>query len=220
MVARALLQYRNTPLQGVNLSPAQILYGRVLKDHTPSLPELRQIRPEWKLQAQEREIALQKRNSKVVERYNRNSRTLPDLSVSDHVSVQNQKGTYPRRWDKTGKIVEKLANRQYNIRMDGSGRITLRNRKFIRKIAPVCSDPPLRFLTRANNGEVENDTNTTHHKNRVAPINENTVTTRGQWSPIREMEPIQYNNTVVSEPSSPPREEIDDGPQLRGYIQS
>ena len=36
-VARALLQYRNTPLQGVDLSPAQIVYGRVLKDHMPRL---------------------------------------------------------------------------------------------------------------------------------------------------------------------------------------
>ena len=36
LVAQALLQHRNTPLQGINLSPAQILYGRELKDCLPS----------------------------------------------------------------------------------------------------------------------------------------------------------------------------------------
>ena len=35
MVARALLQHRNTPLQGNDLSPAQILYGRQLRDCLP-----------------------------------------------------------------------------------------------------------------------------------------------------------------------------------------
>ena len=145
LVARALLQYRNTPLQELNLSPAQILYGRVLKDHTPSLPELREIRSEWRLQANDRELALQKRNSKIVERYDRISRPLGELDVNDRVAVQNQTGSYPKKWEKTGKIVEKMGNRQYNIRMDGSGRITTRNRRFIKKVLPVCSDPPLPF---------------------------------------------------------------------------
>ena len=139
-VSRALLQYRNTPLQEINLSPAQILYGRMLKDHTPTLPELCGIRPEWRLQAEEREFALRKRNSKMIERYNRGTRTLPELDISDHVAVQNQRGHYSKRWDKTGKIVEKLPFRQYKIRMDGSGRITLRNRRFLKEIQPVCAD--------------------------------------------------------------------------------
>ena len=34
-LARALLQYRNTPLQDLKLSPAQILYGRELRDCMP-----------------------------------------------------------------------------------------------------------------------------------------------------------------------------------------
>ena len=100
---------------------------------------------EWRLQANDRELALQKRNSKIVERYDRISRPLAELDVNDQVAVQNQTGSYPKRWEKTGTIVEKMGNRQYNIRMDGSGRITTRNRRFIKKILPVCSDPPLPF---------------------------------------------------------------------------
>ena len=46
MVARALLQHRNTPLQGIGLSPAQILYGRNLKDCLPSQEDALLIRDE------------------------------------------------------------------------------------------------------------------------------------------------------------------------------
>ena len=35
---------------------------------------------------------------------------------------------------KTGRVVEVLPNRQYQIRMDGSGRLGLRNRRFLKPI--------------------------------------------------------------------------------------
>ena len=104
---------------------------------------LHQLRPEWRIKADEREAALSKRNAKMVESYNENTRSLPELEINDHVAVQNQHGFHPRRWSKTGKIVEKHQNRQYTVRMDGSRRVTLRNRKFLKQIAPVCSDPPI-----------------------------------------------------------------------------
>ena len=53
------------------------------------------------------------------------------------VQIQNQKGQDPLRWDKSGVVVENLGNHQYTVRMDGSGRVTLRNRKFLRKIRPL-----------------------------------------------------------------------------------
>ena len=34
-------------------------------------------------------------------------------------------------------VVESLGNHQYTVKMDGSGRATLRNRKFLRKIRPL-----------------------------------------------------------------------------------
>ena len=144
-VARALLQHRNTPLQEVGLSPAQLLYGRTLKDCLPSMAEANKVRPEWRMVADDREKALAKRNIMNIERYNEHTRVLPELSVGDNVSVQNQTGPRPNRWEKTGIIVEKCANRQYVIRMDGSGRCTLRNRRFLKKIQPVCADPPMQI---------------------------------------------------------------------------
>lgn len=142
--ARALLQYRNTPLAGVNLSPAQMLYGRILRDHLPSLPDVLQIRKEWILLAEDRERALAKRHMAAVEYYDSHTKTLPDLEVGDNVLVQNQSGNYPLRWDKTGCVVEVRDNGQYVVRLDGSGRCTLRNRRFLKRCTPICADQPLR----------------------------------------------------------------------------
>ena len=112
----------------------------MLKDHLPSQEDALKVRKEWLIAADERESALRKRNITMFESYNEHTKTLPPLEETDYVAVQNQSGTRPGRWDKTGRIVETLPFRQYRIKMDGSGRVTLRNRKFLRKILPVCSD--------------------------------------------------------------------------------
>ena len=100
-VARALLQYRNTPIQGLNLSPSQLLYGRQMRDHLPSFSDALKIRPEWLTIAENRERALAQRHLQSMETYNEHTRCLPQLNIGDHVIVQNQTGTHPLRWDKT-----------------------------------------------------------------------------------------------------------------------
>jgi hypothetical protein len=142
-VARALLQHRNTPLQGINLSPAQLLYGRTMRDCIPTLAEANKIRPEWQMVSEDRELALAKRNHKNAERYNEHTKLLADLELGNHVAVQNQTGPRANKWEKTGTVVEKEGNRQYIIRMDGSGRCSLRNRRFLKRIQPMCADLPL-----------------------------------------------------------------------------
>ena len=47
-------------------------------------------------------------------------------------------GNHSSRWDKTGLVVEALPHRHYRVRIDGSRRLTLRNRRFIRKISDEC----------------------------------------------------------------------------------
>ena len=71
-----------------------------------------------------------------MEKLDRNCRVLTKLAVGDSVLVQNQVGNYPSRWDITGIVVEVRDNDQYVVRVDGSGRMTLRNRRFLRKITP------------------------------------------------------------------------------------
>ena len=58
------------------------------------------------------------------------------------VRIQKQIGPHPNKWDKTGAVVEVRQFDQYVVRVDGSGRMKLRNRKFLRKYVPVIPRPP------------------------------------------------------------------------------
>ena len=131
-------------MQGIDLSPAQILYGRQLKDCLPSQQEALSIREDWRIAADERERALRTRHVKAVEVYDEHAKDLPELEEGDHVAVQNGNGSHPKRWDKTGRIMRKFPFRQYHVKVDGSNRLTLRNRKFLRKIDPVSAHHPPR----------------------------------------------------------------------------
>ena len=83
----------------------------------------------WREIKYARELAHARKQAKVIERYDANAKPLMPLSVGDSVSVQNQTGTKPLRWDRTGVVVERLQqHRQYLIKADGSGRTLLRNR--------------------------------------------------------------------------------------------
>ena len=45
-------------------------------------------------------------------------------------------GNKPLRWDRTRQVVERLENKQYLIKHDGSGRVLLRTRGHLKKIKP------------------------------------------------------------------------------------
>ena len=72
---------------------------------------------------------------------------MPDLVDGDLCRIQNQSGRFPKRWDKVGKIVEACGNHQYVVMVAGSGRLTLRNRKYLKKVScsalPQVYDVPL-----------------------------------------------------------------------------
>ena len=70
-------------------------------------------------------------------------RDLPDLKVGEMVQIQNQHGVDPKRWCKSGKIVEKLDFNQYLVKVDGGGRLTRRNRRFLKKIISTLADKEL-----------------------------------------------------------------------------
>ena len=130
--ARAIMQYRNTPLAGIGLSPAQLYLHRQLRDFIPSKPILYKPDSRWIKAAEKREESAAQRNAKLIMRYNANANSLTPLDIGDSVAVQNKQ----KRWDKLGQVVEVLPDRQYLIKVDGSGRVTKRNRKFLRKIHP------------------------------------------------------------------------------------
>ena len=56
------------------------------------------------------------------------------------MAIQDQTGNTPRRWSKTGKVVEVLGHDSYLIKVHGSNRITKRNRQFLKKLLPYKCD--------------------------------------------------------------------------------
>ncbi len=134
--ARALMTHRNTPSQDTGISPAVVLFGRNLRDHLPRVN--RKLRPEWGLIADSREQALAKRALKGIDK----GKELMPLGVGDSVQIQNQHGNHPGKWYNTGVISAALPHRQYHVIVDGSRRVTLRNRRFLKKILPISRKEP------------------------------------------------------------------------------
>ena len=143
---RALLQHRNTPDRDTGLSPAMCIFGRAIRDFVPVHPGKYLPHPTWRDTLSAREEALRNRHHKISERLSEHTRHLPPLKVGDHVRLQNQTGPHPTKWDRTGLVIEVRQFDQYVIRVDGSGRVTLRNRRFLRQYTPVITREPLAML--------------------------------------------------------------------------
>ena len=129
--ARAIMTHRNTPCQETGISPSVMLFGHPIRDHLPRHD--RELRKEWSTIDDARELALAKRVLKAPPP----TKVLEPLNVGDAVQIQNQSGNHPNKWHNTGVISECLPNRQYHVVVDGSRRVTLRNRRFLKNILPV-----------------------------------------------------------------------------------
>ena len=140
---RAILNYRNTPDRDTRLSPAQCIFGRPIRDFLPIHPGRYHPHMMWSDTLNRREDALRDRHIKCAERLSISTKRLPPLVVGDKVRVQNQTGPQPLKWDRTGVIVEVRQFDQYVVRLDGSRRVTLRNRKFLRKYIPALTPLPI-----------------------------------------------------------------------------
>ena len=125
----ALLQYLNTPLRGINRSPAQLAAGRQLRDGVPAPKQHYKVDMNWRKTLRDRELQMAKSNQKLVDKGTQ--KALPSICPGSRVWVQNQASL---EWDKSGVVTEALANRQYTIRLDGSGRLSRRNRRHIRPL--------------------------------------------------------------------------------------
>ena len=139
---RALLQLRNTPDPDCNLSPAQIIFGRPIRDSLSFVNRLEkysnpQIRPTWREAWASKEDALRTRFSKTSEALNEHAKPLTPLKTGDKCFIQNQTGNNPTKWHRTGTIVEVADHDQYVVKVDGSGRLTKRNRRFLRVFKPA-----------------------------------------------------------------------------------
>ena len=135
-VARAIMEYRNTPDRDTGRSPAQVVYGRQLRDFLPVARGKYIPRKEWLLSREQREVALARRHCAKGEELTRGTKELVPLVPGTIVLVQNQVGPNAKKWDKSGVILADKGNSQYQVKLDGSGRVTLRNRAFLKRIVP------------------------------------------------------------------------------------
>ena len=148
-VVCALLQQRNTPDRDCQLSPAQVLFGRPLRDGIPQLQKSTmifdndQIFNVWHEYWASKENALRTRLVKNCERLEANSKDLEPLREGDSVLIQNQVPNSPRskKWDRQGTVVATGEHDQYLVRVAGTGRLTLRNRRFLRRFQEQSGVP-------------------------------------------------------------------------------
>ena len=138
-VSAATLQYLNTPLREINKSPAQLASGRQLRDGVPTHRFHYHVDHQWKQTLRDREAQMTRVANQLMTRST--PRHLPPITPGTPVRIQHNQSNV---WDRTGTVVESLPHRQYRVRMDGSGRISIRNRKHIKPLRDAGGDeaPP------------------------------------------------------------------------------
>ena len=117
-----LLDFRNTPnLSGK--SPAQMFFGRRLRDRLPHLPGAND------LEVANAMVGANKRKQQMEQQENLPGTALPPLSINQKVLVQNP---ITKSWDDHGIITSiRPLGRSYEVHME-SGKIILRNRTLLR----------------------------------------------------------------------------------------
>ena len=88
---------------------------------------------------EQRERALARRHVRKGQELAEHTKKLSELEIGQVVLVQNQTGKNPLRWEKSGQVVEVMGFDQYRVKIDGSGRVSVRNRRFLKPITPYSS---------------------------------------------------------------------------------
>ena len=126
----ALLEWRNTPSENLQLSPAQIIFGRRTRTTLPTTSTLLQTPT-----SQQTASRLSHAKQQQAAYYDRTARARPQLSVGQTVRFKSSSDADD--WKK-GEIVNKLPYRSYSIRLpDGTTR--RRTSKHVR----FSSEPPI-----------------------------------------------------------------------------
>ena len=121
----SLLNWRNTPTEGMDTSPAQRMFGRRTRTQLPTAEPL--LRPQTPAPESTREQIL-KHKEKQAYYYNHHAKELPPLSKGDVVRIApNDKH---KKWTK-GQVEAQVDVRSYRVRTE-DGRAYRRNRKHLR----------------------------------------------------------------------------------------
>lgn len=119
----AILNWRNTPSEGNNLSPVQKLHSRRTKTLLPTTSELLQPRVPNNITE---DIEFRRQKAKAY--YDKGAHPLPPLEIGDTVRLQPQDKAHS--WSKAS-VIKKVAERSYLVKT-AQGHLLRRNRKFLR----------------------------------------------------------------------------------------
>ena len=129
----ALLEWRNTPSEGMDSSPAQRMFGRHMRTLLPISKQL--LKPETQKGVSEE---LKERKQVQSKHFNRGSKELPELQKNEIVRIQPSKQDRFGHWKK-GKVLRKADVRSYIVRRK-DGMILTRNRRFLRTSKETFDD--------------------------------------------------------------------------------
>jgi len=131
----SLLDWRNTPTEGLNSSPAQRLFGRRTKTLLPTSNHL--LKPKIPKEVEDK-LTLKK--AKQAMYYDRGAKELEELLPGDLVRIQPQPSKLRKRKEWTLARVEgKVDIRSYQVRTE-DGRVYRRNRRHLRRTRETTRD--------------------------------------------------------------------------------
>ena len=122
----SLLDWRNTPSEGMSSSPAQRMFGRGTRTLLPTTSYL--LKPKVQEDVKEK---LLKQKSKQAKYYNQNTKELPPLQTGEVVRVAPKPGDRERKWFKA-QVEDQVDIRSYEVRTE-DGRLYRRNRRHLRQ---------------------------------------------------------------------------------------
>ena len=138
-VTAALLQYLNTPLRGIDKSPAQLAAGRQLRDGVPAMRQHYKVDQHWRKTLRRRELEMARTHNSIIAGRGRHKDLAP-IQPGTKVRIQDQA---TKEWDRTGIVTEVLAHHQYTVRLDGSGRLSRRNRTHLKAVVVPSPSTPV-----------------------------------------------------------------------------
>ena len=174
----ALLDWRNTPTEGLDSSPAQRLLGRRTRTSLPTTTKL--LQPSAPTNVREKIIRKKEQQKKY---YDRGTKDLPQLKKGDVVRVHPLPTDRQGRWFKA-KFERKVDIRSYVVRTE-AGQLYRRNRKHLRKTKEPFDSS---IIGEDHNPEdVSEGTKDSEEETKTAPSRESATenTTTQRETPVR-----------------------------------
>lgn len=136
-MAQALLLFRNAPRCDGGASPAETVFGHPIRDTLPA--HSRSFTKQWQRPEEELKERTEAARERSAAFYNRTAHPLTDLSIGDHVLIQDP---INGQWLDAGEVIEAGPNRDYLIRTT-NGKVFRRNRRHLLRRVPVLPTPPM-----------------------------------------------------------------------------